>query len=111
MATMALVRPDVRLNEGSAFNERKRCEIEDLRREKLQRDGIEKTQTLKLEKKKLELVEIIEQSKKAMESRDLARAQIVALKRRIGVEVERFESEWSERMGRLERYCLVTFYQ
>jgi hypothetical protein len=93
----------VRLNEGSAFNERKRREIEDLRREKLQRDGIEKTQTLKLEEKKLELVEIIEQSQKAMESRDLARAQIVALKRRIGVEVERFESEWSERMGRLER--------
>ena len=29
----------VRLNEGSAFNERKRREIEDLRREKLQRDG------------------------------------------------------------------------
>ena len=66
--------------------------------------GIEKNQTIKLEKKKLELVEIIEQSQKAMESRDLARAQIVALKRRIGMEVERFEAEWSERMGRLERY-------
>ena len=33
----------VRLNEATAFNEQKRRDIEDLRREKLQRDGIEKS--------------------------------------------------------------------
>ena len=92
----------VRLNEATAFNDKKRREIEDLRREKLQRDGIERSQMNKLESKKVELVEIIEQSQKAMEARDLARAQIVALKKRIGHEVTKFEAEWSERMSRLE---------
>ena len=92
----------VRLNEATAFNERQRREIEDLRREKLQRNAIEKAQMKKLEEKKVELVAIIEQSQKAMEARDLARAQIVALKKRIGLEVEHFEHEWMQRMNKLE---------
>jgi hypothetical protein len=92
----------VRLNEATAFNEQKRRDIEDLRREKLQRDGIEKSQMNKLKLKKVELVEIIEQSQRAMEARDLARAQIVALKKRIGHEVNKFEHEWSSRMTKLE---------
>ena len=92
----------VRLNEATSFNEAQRREIEDLRREKLQRIAIEKEQMRKLEAKKTELVAIIEQSQKAMEARDLARAQIVALKKRIGVEVAHFEQEWSERMNKLE---------
>ena len=92
----------VRLNQATAFNDKKRREIEDLRREKLQRDGIEKSQLAKLDQKKVELVEIIEQSQKAMEARDLARAQIVALKKRIGHEVQKFEVEWSDRMSALE---------
>jgi chromosome segregation ATPase len=92
----------VRLNEATAFNQQKRRDIEDLRREKLQRDGIEKSQMNKLKLKKVELVEIIEQSQRAMEARDLARAQIVALKKRIGHEVNKFEVEWSARMTKLE---------
>lgn len=92
----------VRLNEATSFNERQRREIEDLRREKLQRNAIEKSQMKKLESKKVELVAIIEQSQKAMEARDLARAQIVALKKRIGLEVAHFEHEWMERMHKLE---------
>ena len=92
----------VRLNEATAFNQQKRRDIEDLRREKLQRDAIEKSQMNKLNAKKVELVEIIEQSQRAMEARDLARAQIVALKKRIGHEVNKFEVEWGTRMSKLE---------
>ena len=81
----------VRYNEATSRNEKLRTNIEDLRREKIQRQSIEDERKEALHNKKLELVEIIQQTQRAMEARDEARQNIVQLKKQIADEVGVFE--------------------
>lgn len=86
----------VKFNEALAHNKQLRESIENLRRERIVFDGIQKKLERELVTKKGQMQDIVRIAGEAYESRGRAQKEMVALKAQADIEQENFEMEWEQ---------------
>lgn len=93
----------VRLNQALNRNKQLKSHIEDLRREKMQREAIKSKLDRVVNDTKREMIRVIQESQQHADARDKAERQAVVLEATIKAEVAEFEDAFQKRMGNLER--------